>query len=65
MNSYFKCCGMCIYMNLYDKYGATFKCERSGHYYKPDDKCCKYFEPDSKKTTYDIDLAKEGKYSSY
>ena len=64
MTSYFGCCGMCIHMNLYDRYSSfskKFKCARSGHYYDCDEKGCNRFEGDPKKSYEIIEKAREGR----
>jgi|GEM_PF-5110686 len=64
MQSYFGCCGMCIHMNLYDRYSSIskkFKCTRSGNYYNCDEKGCSKFEGDPNKTNNDIEKAREGR----
>lgn len=48
--SYFGCCGMCVYFNLYDKYdrfGSKFMCTKYKHYYPANEKKCSKFENDS------------------
>ncbi len=64
MKSYFGCCGMCAYMNLYDRYGSNskkFKCTRNGHYYDCDEKGCNRFENDSNRSNEIVEKAREGK----
>ncbi len=63
MESYFKKCGMCAHMNLYDKYGGSFKCTYYDHYRKPTESACSSkFEPDRNRSPQDIEKAREGRY---
>ena len=62
MESYFKKCGMCTHLNLYDKYGGKFKCTYYGHYDPPTDAACSKFEPDKGRSPEDIENARDGRY---
>lgn len=58
MESYFNCCGMCAYLNLYDSFNGKFRCTKRDFYcLATEDKCSK-FEGDAKRTYTDIDKAR-------
>lgn len=62
MESYFNCCGMCMYLNLYDKFNGRFKCMKREFYCKATEERCAYFRGDSKRSYKDIDYARESRF---
>ncbi len=62
MQSYFGCCGLCIYCNLYNKNGSHFKCtEVSGRWVLATEKACSRFRCDPNKTNETVEKARENR----
>lgn len=60
--SYFNCCGMCVHLNLYDRYSGKFKCAEWNRYCRADETACSNrFEPDRRRSPRDVDKAREGR----
>ena len=60
MESYFGCCGMCIYCDLYDKdsWSGKFKCKERDFRVKVTDNKCSRFENDNRRDAKDIEYAR-------
>lgn len=62
MQSYYGCCGMCLYCNLYNKNGSHFKCtEVSGRWVLATEKACSRFKSDPVKTYETVEKARENR----
>ena len=64
MSSYFGCCAMCRFFNLYDKYGKyskSFRCTKFDRYREFDEKACIKFEPAQGRNVNDFDKAIENR----
>lgn len=61
---YYNCCGTCSNCNLYEKdWSGKFYCEAKRFYVRATDDVvgCKDYEYDRRRTTSDIDKAREGR----
>ena len=60
MESYFGCCGMCVYCDLYDKdsWSGKFKCKERGFRVKVTEEKCSRFENDNRRSIKDIEYAR-------
>ena len=60
MESYFGCCGMCVYCDLYDKdsWSGKFKCKEKSYRVKVTEEKCSKYEHDDRRTIKDIEYAR-------
>lgn len=60
MESYFGCCGMCTYCNLYDKdsWSGKFKCTERGFRVSVGESKCGKYNHDNRRTARDIEYAR-------
>ncbi len=61
MESYYHCCGMCRFLNLFDKdsWSGKFKCTERDIRCKATEDACSKYEHDSRRRYEDIEEARE------